>query len=569
MQSIGIIIAIVGGTCAWCKWSVDRFMLPEVVAASAGVLLLWMGLAWSRLRGRGEFRMSLLGVAILPFLLSCMVSTFTSIDRPMSILGVYMTPMMGLLQLGLLALLCHGVAECDLDYRVILGSLLVVSAVLNICAIAEHLGAWKASFGRFLLEDGTGRVSSIVGNPIFLGAILAGILPVMLQGISLGGWWARAAVPLLAMTAWTIYMTRSRGAVLGALVAACIYGLVEQRARITRRMVAAGALGLLMLLTCAVFITRKPQSDNARLEIWRIAARSIVDRGPLGSGPDTFLLTFRKGETAAFNAIEGGHHHFSAHNDFLQVASTVGVVGLLAYLVGLVVVVIILAAAVRASPEVGTIACASIGALFFLAKFCPLPFSCMVVGAVMLGLAAREQGSIFQVTRTKQRAYAVCMVTAAALLMGVNARRIYADAWYMQGIRLANAGNPPASERAFSRAADLNPWEQKYSQNHARALSNISLSTQVMDDMLRIAQENIIRHPNDPDAYQAYARALAVTYMRLHNDALPFALQSIERARVLAPQFHAYTKFSNELSKMLNGRVVNLPDLDDLIKRGA
>ncbi|MFA6244788.1 MAG: O-antigen ligase family protein, partial [Candidatus Hydrogenedentales bacterium] len=76
-------------------------------------------------------------------------------------------------------------------------------------------------------------------------------------------------------------------------------------------------------------------SDMGRLEIWRIAYHSFLDRPLFGWGPDTFEVVMRRYIGESFVAIHGGQVvHPGAHNMILQVLYSTGVVGLLLLIVG-------------------------------------------------------------------------------------------------------------------------------------------------------------------------------------------------------------------------------------------
>jgi O-antigen ligase len=261
--------------------------------------------------------------------------------------------------------------------------------------------------------------------------------------------------------------------------------------------------------------------------------------------------------------------HFSAHNDFLQVASTTGIPGLLAYVVASVIALVLVMESVRQTPRVGAAVGASLAALFFMAKFAPVTFSALLVGAVMLGLSAVRPTD----PRPRRVGASLAVVALAGALFGISLLRFQADRHYLTGIRLANADKPLEAERAFAAALRMNPWEQKYAHNYVRAIGKLVMDPRsnlfAADTLLRVAQENIVRHPNDPEAYHTYAHALVVTYLRRGSDAIPFALQAIERACRLAPTFPPYAVMRDELALRIKGRMLDLPSLEEMIRRSS
>jgi hypothetical protein len=212
----------------------------------------------------------------------------------------------------------------------------VAGALLSVHAVLQLMGLDPIMPLPRLPQE---RAIAWIGSPIDLGNILA-------MAASLGGW---AWLPGLVLTG-------SRGAWLAAASS-----LTPYRWR---------WLALLAVLALPFLPNKK---DVARVEMIRIAAAEISRHPITGTGPSTFVLTFVKHKTFRLVAAVGPTYMQGyAHNDLLEVASTMGLVGLTLYLA--------LLWPMRYEP--------ALFALFVAAKFNPVTFD---VGAVAALLAARVE----------------------------------------------------------------------------------------------------------------------------------------------------------------------------------
>jgi hypothetical protein len=204
----------------------------------------------------------------------------------------------------------------------------------------------------------TGRATSTIGYPISLAAYLT-----LMTGAALALYfktdarWERgiwlAAVAL--MGACWLY-TYTRGAMLGCVLAVPIVAFLAYRR--------LGSVRPLLLPLAAILVgiifahLLNPQSMDifgrigqtnlaptleeipeggdlsvtTRLLMWRDTIPVIAERPLLGHGPDNFIEPFKKHEGADLRAFDPGRAVDKAHNEFLQVAATTGLLGLAAYL---------------------------------------------------------------------------------------------------------------------------------------------------------------------------------------------------------------------------------------------
>src|SRR5439155_11909209 len=85
----------------------------------------------------------------------------------------------------------------------------------------------------------------------------------------------------------------------------------------------AGVLGFLWRYSS--YIERGATSAGARLDYWRAAVKAFCERPLLGSGPGTFMVSYRRLKPPQAEMAR------LAHNDYLQQASDSGVLGFISF----------------------------------------------------------------------------------------------------------------------------------------------------------------------------------------------------------------------------------------------
>lgn len=183
----------------------------------------------------------------------------------------------------------------------------------------------------------------------------------------------------------------------------------------------------------ALVANPRPFGDSQRIMTWKVAARVAAKHPLLGVGPDGFEKSFE-----TLKPKEFGHETAAnAHNDFLQVAATLGLVGLLAYL----------ALCLDVFTSLRGPAAGALVALFVSAKFSPIPLEALVLGAVICGAYCnREAMSVPLGPLGRTVAICFCIVSATFIIPLSRADRLAAR-WDLISI---------------SRAIDLVPWEPAY-----------------------------------------------------------------------------------------------------------
>lgn len=307
---------------AWAGLIPNSFVIPRVALIVAG---LYVSLLWDRVPRRAFV---FLGVLFLATLLS---------SDPWRSLKGLPTQWSG----GLLPTMAY-VALLALPSR--RPWLATLGLVLSVHALAQQAGADMRLPSVFLPA---GRAVAYIGSPVDLGALLAMAAPAV----------PVLGLPLIALGLWA---SGSRAAWAAAAIA-----LLPARAPFK--------IALALALPGVLFAMRKPApKDIARVEIWKIAARSAAAHPWLGTGPETFRETFIAGKTEPLvQAVGPSYLQAHAHNDLLEAASCTGLLGLAAYLLLVL-------------PFLGN---PSLLALFVILKFNPVPFEVFAAAAM---IAANE-----------------------------------------------------------------------------------------------------------------------------------------------------------------------------------
>lgn len=203
----------------------------------------------------------------------------------------------------------------------------------------------------FIRADWVGPFSTI-GNPIFLGSYLLLLIPLPLYFLQDSSRWKKMLLLSLSLffTA-ALVLTGSRGAWIG-LAAMLLFFLFTGK---NQKLLLAAFSVLMILLVCLLFTVNlgginlwerlkasfnfDPQNTFMnRLYIWSRALPSILRYPVFGWGPDSFGVAFPQfSYQESLMLFNNGYAYVDkAHNDLIQVAVTLGIAGLLAYLAFLV-----------------------------------------------------------------------------------------------------------------------------------------------------------------------------------------------------------------------------------------
>lgn len=456
-----LLLGVAGSLLAFSTSLSEIYGLPKLAALALGTAAACAALALASGEGAKVGRRTPLDVPLAAGALVMAAATALGTDPFAGVVGVYSLYADGLAAYLLCALVFWASSRSDLPERpaLVLVTLAGCSAVVGGYAALQALGLDPfASLRAFA----AGRKGSTLGDPVLLGAVLAGGLPVALGASrstestprALG----RASVVL---TALGLAASGSRGAILAAAAGAVVWGLLEFKDRPGARRAVLAAAAALALLGVGLWTARRETgaADSARFALWACMPAVVREHPLLGSGPGTFQAAMRRHRTAEFVALLGPKTtQVHAHNDLLHAAATAGLLGLAAYL-WLHAGAFLLLRSVRSAAVAGSLA-----ALFVQAKVNPLPLGAWALAALLLGTLARGERRASPWWPPAVGAFLAAAVLLVALRLGV------ADARFSQARRAAAQGRAAAASALFDAALAANPWEVFYRLEFARHL---------------------------------------------------------------------------------------------------
>lgn len=463
-------------------YSLPKAFFLQIGAAAAGLL-------WSAkfLFVSPTFRRTHLNLPVLAFFGFASLSTLFTIRPYMAIFGGY-----GRLE-GFLTLAAYGIIffvgsqliwdKPRLEW--FLKAMTIGAMLVSIYGLIQYFGY---DFLPYVFQYEKGRTYSTIGNPSLLANYLVIVLP-MAVGLYLavdsekGKLLFGLGTPVIFAALITTFARGGWIAALAALIAFML--LIGGRYR--RRLI---VLSLFLVIVFGVFFTLKTGSSVTtlssrissivkisegstaqRFEIWKAAAGVIADRPLLGSGPDTFVLTYPRYETvpmAGDNELADNTHNWT-----LQLAATLGVPAAISFLF-----IFSLffwqgtALAKNHKDQVERILLSAIvaGALgYFIATLATVT---IVEGGLVVWLlfgivASSHKPSVQKISWRKEifplrLALFLCLILLAFLLLYFLTKFLIADIHYESGNRLGKQGYFVESLSHYSAAISLNEYEDRY-----------------------------------------------------------------------------------------------------------
>ena len=364
----------------------DAFALPKVTFAK--VLVFTMVLAWVVKmieKGTEEKKVHLvkssLNLPIVAFLLVSVFIALHSINPKISLQGMYMYRFAGLSSI-IIYVLIYFLAINNLTTEKIEKMVLAIvlgGGLVVLYAMLQHFGIDFFKWNRSWQE----RVWSTFGNPNFLSAYLVMVIPLALSMLMKKQrlWaengeqqrkWTVLLISLLALLFVVLLFTLSRAAWLGFSGSMIIFLLLVGKKSLVKNKKRLVPLFLLLVLITGISVLLKakvksPFVGNVRESIaqvsragqgttvvaeraqsivelkeygiatrimaWKATLKMVKDLPLLGTGLDTFGLNFRKYMSPEYRKIVGTEANpIYPHNEILQIASTMGLIGLGIYL---------------------------------------------------------------------------------------------------------------------------------------------------------------------------------------------------------------------------------------------
>jgi len=330
------------------RFTTDQFDMGKLVFFYLIAAAFLIGILIDRREDR-LLRLDGVNISLVIFLTVSFISTLTSIHFPTSFFGKYQG-YEGWLTLVALAVLFQVARTTASEERRLAGIAVAISiSLVSFYGIIQRFGLDPLDWTEGL-EWYQGRIFSTVGNPVMLGGLLALVLPVclglVLQKDRLDKFVGAGAFVLGGLC---LYFTQSEGAWfglwVGALATAYFY-VCRPRARFAWIRWIAVCLAILTFISVVgLYIGQSPlifsSSGQARMEFFRNAWRVFLERPLFGWGLDTFRLVSPKFRSLEFMQ-KWGYLYVSptkVHNLILETLATLGIFGLLSFLLVIAAVV--------------------------------------------------------------------------------------------------------------------------------------------------------------------------------------------------------------------------------------
>lgn len=356
-QLLALLAMLIVVPLVFYTYTHDVFEFNKLTAFRIFTLLALLAfMARALLLGGVTLRASSLWPPIALVGLSSLLSTLWTNNLQTSIFGVY-EDFEGILTIAnylLLWFLVHQFVRNLNEARKFLAAIVLAGVLAGGYGVAQNFGIdfimWNPN------TYSASRLFGSLGNPNFLAAYLLMSLPVaFIFFLNLDRPRTKslllAAVMIMAVS---ILFTKSRGALYALVAETALFGLYlwydgrrpgSLWKQNRRWLMILGLLAGLTLFspfvrsTITTTVTRtlatldfKHLKITPRLYIWRSALQMIRDKPVLGSGLDTFQITFPKYRLAEYWRLEWNGTPEKGHNFFLQIGATTGLLGLGAWL---------------------------------------------------------------------------------------------------------------------------------------------------------------------------------------------------------------------------------------------
>ncbi len=275
-----------------------------------------------------------LDMAIIVFLVFVLASFRNTTNSAISLKG--WTNIMGYV---LLYYMVASNLKKDEHIRWIAGAIVLAGLFVSILGILEYMG-----FGIFKWEKPvTQQVQMWVtmGNSNAVAQYLIMVIPVAL-GIMLHSKnfkWMLVWACIISIMGSCLILTFAKGAWLGLAGALLFFVALNARKKVTV-MVLVGIVAVLFITGLFVNgrlaqIFKEEEKDATfigRVVMWQSSIRMLQVHPFLGSGLNNFYLLFPKYQVSKFNEVLPNRRPMQVHNDYIQLAVEVGILGLAAFL---------------------------------------------------------------------------------------------------------------------------------------------------------------------------------------------------------------------------------------------
>jgi len=339
------------------RGTIEAFEYNKVALLLAAAIVLGALAPRALALGPGLLR-DPLGLGVVLFAVSAVVSTLTSISPWTSVLGAHESyfGLTTLLAYAILFFATRALCESLDDARRLLLAPVVAAAAAATYAVVQIAGLDPIRYARVSGLGGFVRPFATLGHPNLLSAFLAMALPLVVYALVRALGHAQrfvagvlAGVAVVAGVAIAVAVSRGAWLALAAAALVLIVGALTAGHRRAALVLGATAGGTALAIGCLGLVlpgstggvvlagllqrVRQLGDSASRQHIWQAAWGIFRDHPLVGSGLDTFQIAFAGQRTAAYWGLEWNGSPTRAHNEALNLLATQGGLGALAVLV--------------------------------------------------------------------------------------------------------------------------------------------------------------------------------------------------------------------------------------------
>ncbi len=388
-----------------------------LLLGSAAAAVWWMAAGGAQGFHRASRTARWFVLTLLWMVVSLAVSTLASVNPALSLGGSNWrrwglgTQLAALALAYLVAAFCAGRRD---RLRVILRAMAASGLAAAVYGAAQYFG-WDPLLDARAYHVGEGiwtivRPPSTLGHADYFGSWLLSTIfaGAALVGIETGGFWKWLAWGSIAAGSTAVFLSGTRAAMLGLAAGAALLtvllALWRGGVRVTRGAVATAGL----VVAAAVVFYFSPAgtklrarthwslqepAGGARLWLWRDSLRMAAARWPAGYGPETFISSFARVQSAELGRAYPDFYHESPHNVFLDALAAQGVPGLLGLAAFSIVGFAAAWSAGRSEPEVAGALAGGLAAMTISEQFTsfmlPTALAYYVLAAMLVSLTCR------------------------------------------------------------------------------------------------------------------------------------------------------------------------------------
>ncbi len=511
----------------------DQFDMPKItVFRIVSFLIIFLYFYYLILGKKREIRWHPYLVFLIAFLIISFLSTIFSINPATAFFGKYrrFEGSFTFFLYTVLVFVFLQIFKGERQIKTLFNFALGAGTLSSFYGILQYFQKDPLDWGQLPFE--AGRAFSTMGNPALYGGLLTIVLPLSIAftlaskdsikttlyatsvfvlffalGVTFNrSGWVASAFALLLFIVFLLYFSLKKrlskehfyNFLFLLLLLLGILGIIQYQS-------SHNPSAPMNVLQRAATLTNIEEGTFAhRIEIWRAAWKSMIERPLLGWGPDTFRLVSRIFQTRKYTSIAPTVVADNVHNFLLQIGSGTGFLGLLAMILFLGSIFYealrLIFAPSETELENERKLIMNMGILFAgIAYFINLLFNVSIVGSsliwwLMMAAVLTQSNKLKTITlppkiKNSPFSLGVFVVIGFLALVGiyVSLAHFLADYYVVEGARWQSVDASKAQQN-YALAVKLNPYNERYPAEWGRYYLDLAQSSQ-SDEYYRKAEE--------------------------------------------------------------------------------